>query len=61
MPWKETSPMDQRVRFVADHHRQLFSISELCGRFGVSRKTAYKCLPCPLTKLLPMSLTVQSR
>jgi putative transposase len=42
MPWKETSPMDQRVRFITDFHRQLFPLSELCLRFGISRKTAYK-------------------
>src|SRR5436190_24267563 len=42
MPWRETSPMDQRLRFIADHQRQLFSLSELCVRFGVSRKTGYK-------------------
>jgi putative transposase len=42
MPWRETSPMDQRLRFIADHQRQLFSLSELCARFGVSRKTGYK-------------------
>lgn len=42
MPWKETSPMDQRVRFMTDYHREVFPLSELCARFGVSRKTAYK-------------------
>lgn len=89
MPWKETLPVDQRIRFIADYERRLFSVSELSGRFGVGRKTAYKwassvprgrscgserpyeatpflpvpdpkkCYPCPLTKVLPMSLTVQ--
>ena len=34
--------MDQKVRFIADYQRQFFSLSELCTRFGVSRKTAYK-------------------
>lgn len=42
MPWSETSPMDQRLRFLTDYQRRLFSLSELCDRFGVSRKTAYK-------------------
>lgn len=42
MPWRETSPMDQRLRFIADYQRHFFSVSELCVRFGVSRKTAYK-------------------
>jgi len=34
--------MDQRLRFIADHQRRCFSVSELCARFGVSRTTAYK-------------------
>lgn len=42
MPWRSTSPMDQRVRFIADYQRRFFSLAELCSRFGVSRKTAYK-------------------
>jgi putative transposase len=42
MPWSSTSPMDQRVRFIADYQRRFFSLTELCRRFEVSRKTAYK-------------------
>lgn len=42
MPWNEVSPMDQRVRFIADFASDYFSLAELCRRFGVSRKTAYK-------------------
>lgn len=42
MPWRERSPMDERVQFISDYQRQLFSITELCDRFGVSRKTGYK-------------------
>jgi putative transposase len=42
MPWKESSPMDQRVRFIADVQRGALSMSELCERYGVSRKTGYK-------------------
>lgn len=34
MPWRETSPMDQRRRFIADYQRHFFSVSELCVRFG---------------------------
>src|SRR5262249_59132921 len=42
MPWSETSPMDQRLEFIADFQRHLVPVSELCERFGISRKTAYK-------------------
>jgi putative transposase len=36
--------MDERLRFVREYHRQAVSMSELCRRFGISRKTAYKWL-----------------
>src|SRR2546427_2314315 len=42
MPWREASPMDQRTQFIADHLRDVLSITELCALYGVSRKTAYK-------------------
>lgn len=42
MPWNETSPMDQRTQFIADVLCGTLSIAELCGRYGVSRKTGYK-------------------
>jgi transposase InsO family protein len=44
MPWKELKPMDERILFVADYLRQIGSVSELCDRYGVSRKTGYKWL-----------------
>lgn len=42
MPWNETNPMDQKTQFIADYLRELFSFTELCQRYGVSRKTGYK-------------------
>jgi len=41
MPWKESSVMDERIRFVArlldgEH------MSAMCREFGISRKTGYK-------------------
>jgi transposase InsO family protein len=42
MPWNEVSPMQQRVQFISDYLRDVFSITELCERYGVSRKTGYK-------------------
>ena len=44
MPWEETSPVDQRERFIHDHRLDLYSMVELCARYGVSRKTGYKWL-----------------
>jgi putative transposase len=44
MPWQEMSPMDERVQFIADHQRGLYAMTELCARYGISRKTGYKWL-----------------
>jgi putative transposase len=43
VPWKETSPVDERVRFIAavkEDPRGNFS--RLCERFGISRAKGYK-------------------
>ena len=42
MPWRERLPMDERVQFISDYQRQLFTMTEICDRYGVSRKTGYK-------------------
>jgi len=44
MPWQETSPMDQRERFIHDNRVDLYTMAELCARYEVSRKTGYKWL-----------------
>ncbi len=42
MPWTETSPMTERQRFIDEALRGETSLSELCRRFGISRKTGHK-------------------
>lgn len=42
MGWQETEPMQERMRFMVSLESGLYTMSELCGRFGVSRKTGYK-------------------
>jgi len=42
MPWKETSAMDERMRFIGDYLREEWSLSELCRMYGISRPTGYK-------------------
>ena len=42
MPWKDVKPMDEKVLFIADYLRQVDSLSRLCERYGISRKTGYK-------------------
>src|SRR5208282_3261588 len=41
MPWKESSVMDERLRFVA-RRLEGEQMSFLCREFGISRKTGYK-------------------
>ena len=44
MPWKESVAMDERLPFVRDALRDRFTMSELCARYGVSRRIGYKWL-----------------
>ena len=44
MPWLETAPMEQRERFIRDERLALYTMTELCARYGISRKTGYKWL-----------------
>src|SRR6266478_69064 len=41
MPWKESSVMDERMRFVI-RLKDGESMASLCREFGISRKTVYK-------------------
>lgn len=44
MPWLEVNPMDQKVLFIADWLRGTTTLTDLCLRYGISRKTGYKWL-----------------
>ena len=44
MAWRETSVMDDRVRFIGDYLSGDFTMTALCDRHGISRKTGYKWL-----------------
>lgn len=44
MAWKEVTIMSQRIEFITLALREGANISELCRRFGISRKTGYKFL-----------------
>lgn len=52
--------MDQRTQFIADHLREAQTITELCDRYGVSRKTGYKWIDRCL-RLGPAGLEERSR
>ena len=42
MPWKATCPMDERMQFITAWLKGEDTMSGLCRRYGVSRKTGYK-------------------
>jgi transposase InsO family protein len=42
MPWLESCAMDERVRFAAEWLSGEASRTELCERYGISRRTGYK-------------------
>lgn len=45
MPWKETGPMDERLRFIAAVSAGGgLGMAEACRLFGISRKSGYKWL-----------------
>src|SRR5215470_13832119 len=44
MPWNEVSVVEQRLSFLIEAGKRADTISDLCGRYGVSRKTGYKWL-----------------
>ena len=44
MPWKETCPMDERLKFIADYLKDEWNLSDLCQYYGISRKSGYKWL-----------------
>ena len=44
MPWRESCAMDERIRFIADYNSGSWTMTEVCDRHAISRKTGYKWL-----------------
>jgi putative transposase len=44
MPWQECCAMDQRRLFVGEYLAGLWTMTQLCDQFAISRKTGYKWL-----------------
>jgi putative transposase len=42
MPWKETCVTEQRLQFIAAYVRGEESMTDVCRRFGISRRIGYK-------------------
>lgn len=60
MPWKETDPMIERTQFIAAYLSHVYSMTELCERFGIRRNTGYKWVR-RYTARGPAGLQEQSR
>jgi transposase InsO family protein len=41
MPWKASSVMDERMRFVLEQEEGLYTMSDLCAMYYISRETGY--------------------
>jgi len=44
MPWKETCTMNERSLLIAEIRKGELTMSELCRRYGISRRVGYKWL-----------------
>jgi transposase InsO family protein len=44
MPWAQTDPMSERVRFVTAFFKRRSPFTSLCAAFGIAPKTGYKWL-----------------
>ncbi|MDH5446874.1 MAG: integrase core domain-containing protein [Gammaproteobacteria bacterium] len=42
MPWTETCEMKEKINFIAAWQSEVYNMTDLCHRFGISRKTGYK-------------------
>jgi transposase InsO family protein len=41
MPWKASSVMEEKLRFVYEYQRDEQTMTELCAHFGIARETGY--------------------
>ena len=44
MPWKESNVLHERIKFVNEAIEGQWSVTDLCRKYGISRKTGYKFL-----------------
>jgi putative transposase len=42
VPWRETSAVDERLRFIAEYLDGMVTMTDLCTQYGISRETGYK-------------------
>jgi len=42
MPWRETGPVEERLKFIAAYLESDDPFAQLCDEFGISRQNGYK-------------------
>lgn len=42
MPWQGVTPVDLRQEFIKAYQSELYTMTELCDQYAISRKTGYK-------------------
>ena len=42
MPWRTICPMDERMQFIGEWLTREESMTRLCQRYAISRKTGYR-------------------
>ena len=42
LPWRQTNPEEEQIQFIERWKAGRVTFAELCGQFGISRKTGYK-------------------
>jgi putative transposase len=59
MPWKVSSVMEEKLRFILEYETGEESMTELCQRYDISRETGYRTLhryrASGMSGLLPQS------
>src|SRR5260370_39444014 len=41
MRWKASSVMEEKARFVLEYEQDVYTMTELCHRYGIARETGY--------------------
>ena len=44
MTWQNTRPYQEQLKFIGDWLKEEFNFTDLCKRYGISRKTGYKLI-----------------
>jgi len=44
MSWRKSDIKDQKILFIGDWLKNVYTVTELCSHYGISRKTGYKLI-----------------